>query len=71
MKMSVEIQHHTGDMNVENIKKIVKDDMKTTLKGIKNANIDTVEVFYIPDRKTVAYVAKTKTDEVFENVLDV
>lgn len=61
MKTNIEIQFNNHNIKVEQIQKLVKEDIKA--KGVKMAMIDLLEIYYTPENTSAYYVATTKTGE--------
>ena len=58
MKTKIEVQFMNKDVNVSDIEKLVKEDIKAN--GIKLNTLETLEVYYKPEDSAVYYVAKDK-----------
>ncbi|RHM61329.1 MULTISPECIES: hypothetical protein [Coprobacillaceae] len=58
MKTTIEIQHKELNIKDVNIDKYIKEQLKE--KGVKATDVDTLNVYYIPDQLNVYYVAKKK-----------
>lgn len=63
MKTKIEVQFMNKDVNVTDIEKLVKEDIKE--KGIKLNTLETLEVYYKPEDSAVYYVATTKDKKVY------
>ena len=63
MKTKIEVQFMNKDVNVTDIEKLVKEDIKE--KGIKLNTLETLEVYNKPEDSAVYYVATTKDKKVY------
>lgn len=63
MKTKIEVQFMNKDVNVSDIEKLVKEDIKDN--GIKLNTLETLEVYYKPEDSAVYYVATTKDKKVY------
>lgn len=65
MKAIMEVQYNGKNVITTDVEKLVKEDVKA--KGIKISTIDTLNIYYAPDKEAVYYVVTTKTGEVIES----
>ena len=65
MKIKLQVQFHNKNVETTSIEKLVKEDVKS--KGVKMTTIDTLEVYYKPEDRSIYYVATTKTGDVVGN----
>ncbi len=63
MKTKIEVQYANKDVNVADVEKAVKEDIKA--KGIKVNTVDTLDVYYKPEDGSIYYVATTKDKKVY------
>lgn len=65
MKLKLQVQFNNKNVEATDIEKLVKEDVKS--KGVKMTTIDTLEVYYKPEDRSIYYVATTKTGDVVGN----
>lgn len=58
MKTKFEIQFKEKNAEAGEIEKLVKEDLK--VNGVKMNTVDTLEIFYQPEKTVVYYLAKLK-----------
>lgn len=65
MKLKLQVQFNNKNVEATDIEKLVKEDVKS--KGVKMTTIDTLEVYYKPEDRSIYYVATAKTGDVVGN----
>lgn len=65
MKINTEVQYKGHNVNITEVEKAVKEDVKAA--GVKITTVDTLEIYYTPETRSVYYVATTKDGSVISN----
>lgn len=65
MKAVIEVQYNGKNVITSDVEKLVKEALKAN--GTKINTIDTLNIYYAPDREAVYYVATTKDGGVIES----
>lgn len=68
MKTIIEIQHKELNVKDTNMDKFVKEDLKS--KGVKATEVETLNIYYIPDTANVCYVAVKKDGTEIKDTLN-
>lgn len=64
MKTKIQVQFQDKDVNVADIEKTVKEDLKS--KSVKINSLANLDVYYKPEDGSVYYVATTKDNKVYD-----
>lgn len=65
MKTKIEVQFQNNGVNVADIEKTVKEDIKA--KNVRINTIANLDIYYKPEDGAIYYVASTKDDKTVEN----
>lgn len=64
MKTKIQVQFQDKNVNVADIEKTVKEDLKA--KSIKLNTIANLDIYYKPEDGSIYYVATAKDDKVYD-----